>query len=223
MTVLDIDADRMGRLLLKLEADAHRGGWDAPANMFVLYDSRDVATDQAYRQMMGRFAGPPSRLGPYAAHGAVPPGSLDGYPQHALFRLALYLSGSDHPHVAALVGMLRQPGFLGVAFQHEGWVREARDDAERESWGKQRFADMPGSREYRMVHAVDIGGGYHAARRVRGEKPDLLPGDATVEGAVVESLRMVVAVVADLPRPALTTTPSMWSWEDQQHAPEEGS
>jgi hypothetical protein len=220
-----VDTEAMGQLLLRLEADAHRAGWDAPAALYVLYDARDLGTDRTYRQMM-RWGGVPTRRGPYAAISAAPPGSLDGYPQHGLFRMALNFSHSDHPATRAMLGVLRQPGFLGAAFVCEAWSRETDDQAEREAWRGKRFADMPGSMEIRTVNAADVGGADWVVRRVRGDKPKMWtsgdPGLSNVEGSVVESLRMVVAVTADLPRPELKTTPTMWSWDDQRHASEEG-
>lgn len=219
---MHVDAELMGRLLLRLESDAHRQGWDGQPALFVLYGNQDADTDRTYRSAMGRWDASPARCGPYSAIRFAPPGALAGYPQHALFRLALNLSGSEHPNVKLLIEELRAPGFLGMAFLHEGWQRQF-DDEEDEAAARRtgrRYADMPGSKEIRLVAAADIVGNDYWVDRVRGEKPKLWRSGQPskrerIEGSIAESLRMVVAVVADLPRPTFTTTPTMWRWEDQ--------
>jgi hypothetical protein len=106
------DAEALAALLRRIEGDAHRRGWDGAPALYVLYDSRDRETERSYRTVM---RGSPIRSAPYAALPAVPPGALDGNPSSALFRFALNLR-SQHPYVEAILALLRQPGFVGMAF-----------------------------------------------------------------------------------------------------------
>lgn len=222
-TVTTVDHDVMGRLLLQVEANAHRGGWDGPAAMYVLYDWHDDATAQVYRRVMEGRRGIPTRCGPYAAQSMVPPDALNGIASHGLYRLAMNLSlvGEGHYPVEVMIETMRQPAFLGVAFLCESWARTMADEEEREALGAVRFADIPGSVEMRQVCAVDTAGHDYFVSRPRGSKPTLyIPtagvGDMTrYDGSIIESLRLIVAVIADLPRPPLPGIPSAWSRENQ--------
>lgn len=219
----DIDPDAIGRLLLRVEADAHRRGWDQPAVLYVLYDARDSETDRVYRHLMG-IRGPAIRVQPYAAQSAVPGYALDGNPAHALFRFALNIKGSDHPIVEAVVGMMRQPGFVGMAFLYEGYARSYGTREERDAEGDVLFADMPGSVEMRGVLAADIGGIDYLVARSRGEKPVLSRAGDFEEagGSIIESLRVIVAKVADRPLPELVNKPTRWTWERETSRREDG-
>lgn len=208
----------MGRLLLQVEATAHRHGWDEAADLYVLYDWHEQGTEQQFRRMFASALGPPVRCGRYAAQVISPEGGLDGFASHALFRMAVNLKHSDHPDVAAFAGFLRWPGFRGVAMRGESWRREDTQEG-RDALGEVRFADVPGSQECRNVFAADVDGVVYLVDRVRGCKPRLAmaePGapDRFV-GAVVESLHVIVAVVAGRPPPDLVNVPSGWRWEDQ--------
>jgi hypothetical protein len=85
----DVDPERLGQLLQRVEVDLHRSGWDQPAAMYVLYDGRHQATDGVFRAMMrpqqGRSA---VRWQYYTARPAIPPGMLDGQPAHAPLNVA---------------------------------------------------------------------------------------------------------------------------------------
>lgn len=223
MSTVTIDKVLMGRLLTRVEQDANRNGWDNPefpAALYVLYDWHDQGTEIAYRDLMADRRGGPARCGPYAAQSMVPPAALYGIASHALFRMALNVSQSDHPAPAKFVELTRQPGFLGVAFLCEAWTNvmtpeehDARDD-------NVRLADLPDSKEMRGVYATDIGGNVYMVQRIRGEKPNLLlPGDnkAKITGSIIESLQMFVAVIADLPRPTLSGHPHGWDWGEQTY------
>lgn len=211
----DVDRDLINRLLLRIESDAHRAGWDGPPALFALYDARDASTDQAYRLTMSG-CGPVIRCHPYAAQPMAPRGGLDGYASHAVFRMALNMKAApDDPRVAALIGMMRRPGFLGVALLCETWARQESEEG-RGALGAVRFADIPGSVECRLVSAADVAGRDYMARRVRGRKPQAGEDFGSIEGSVFESLRVIVAAIANLPVPELTTPPSMWSWDEQE-------
>jgi hypothetical protein len=221
MGTLTVDNVLMGRLLIRLEQDANRGGWDGPAALYVLYDWHDRGTEAAYKDLMAVRRGAPARCGPYAAQSMVPSDALSGIASHALFRLALNVSQSDHPAPTSFIKLMRQPGFLGVAFQCESWTRTMTSD-ERDAYDiNVRFADLPDSKEARGVYAADVSGGVYAAQRIRGEKPWLLvPGAGDLSqfgGSVPQSLQMIVAVIADLPRPKLTELPTGWSWDQQSY------
>ena len=213
------DPDLIGRLVLRVEADAHRGGWDAPAALYVLYDTTDPDTDATYRDVMAPRRGAPVRCHPYAGQSAVPESAFHGNPAHALFRFALNTRG-DHPMADLVLGTIRRPGFLGLAFLYEGWMRTAKTKEERDALGAVRFADIPGSVELRSIMAADIAGNDYLVMRERGQKPELHRGDDDdlneMSGAIIESLRSIVAKVAGLPLPDLDTIPSQWDWDAER-------
>jgi hypothetical protein len=209
---MQVDAGVLDGLLLRMEANAHRGGWDGPAMIAIL--SGDEFTERAYRFIgMRTYA----RHGNYAAWAFPTSGDVSGWPQHALFRLALNLANAnDHPQVAPLLEVWRQPGFIGTAFMGEGWARKI---PEGEPHPTQRFADLPGSIENRFVHAADVAGGYHAVFRNRGSKPVLVDESYTPGGSIYDSLRAITAVIAGQQPPEKITEPTMWSWDEQTAPP----
>jgi hypothetical protein len=73
----EIDEDRLGRLLRKIEARADAGGWDGPLStlhVYLVYDNTLVATDQTFRHMLADnpSIGPGLRLGGYTAQLMLP-------------------------------------------------------------------------------------------------------------------------------------------------------
>lgn len=206
------DAEALATLLRRIEGDAHRRGWDGDPALYVLYDARDRETEASYRRIM---RGVPIRSLPYAALPAVPSGALEGNPSSALFRFALNLR-SEHPFVKAILEVLRQPGFVGMAFLVEAWMRTFDSKDERESLGKVRFADVPGSIEIRDVMAADISGRDFCVQRQRGGKAEMIEPDGEMSGAVIESLRTIVAAVVGRPLPEVENVPSTWNWDDER-------
>lgn len=206
------DHEALGALLRRIEGDAHRRGWDGDPALYVLYDARDRETEAAYRNVM---RGVPIRCAPHAALPAVPSGALAGNPASALFRFALNLR-SEHPWVEAILHILRQPGFVGMAFLVEAWMRTFDTKDERESLGKVRFADVPGSIEIRDVLAADISGRDFCVQRQRGGKAEMIEPDGEMSGAVIESLRTIVAAVLGRPLPDIENTPSTWNWDAER-------
>lgn len=202
-----IDQEILGRLLLRIEADSHRGGWDAPSRMFVVYDARHAVTDRTYRGLMSSL-GPTIRCGPYAACQAVPTSAMDGYASHAALRMALNL-GTDHPAARMLVDHWRQPGFLGFALMCETWSRQMTAEERGEVRGR-RLADIPGSYESRMVTSGDVSGAIRYVCRIRGEAPKLHPTEETFTGSIPQSLVYAAAAVAGLPLPDPPGFPSGW-------------
>jgi hypothetical protein len=115
---------------------------------------------------------------------------------------------------------LRQPGLLGLAFLCEAYGRTMASREERDALGNVRFADLPGSVEMRNVMAADIGGVDYVVTRERGSKPKLSrsgdDGFGHVEGAVVESLRAIVAAVRGETIPPWENIPSAWNWDEER-------
>lgn len=208
----------LGRLLLRVEGDAHRLGWDnGPARLYVLYDQADAQTEQTYRRLISpSAAGPgPIRCGPYTALSMIPPSMLNPRSVHALFRLAASFTQAP-TQLGVLAGralarLLGQPGFLGLALLAEGWAYLAKDGEPEPEPGRS-LADTVGSKEYRGVIACDVAMRDYWVRRIRGQSPELVHFAATDEtdGAIIESLRSMVAAVAGLPVPALRHAPHGW-------------
>lgn len=212
------DTDAIDALLSLVEAETHRHGWDYPPSLRLLYDARDRDTDRHYRRAMPGRWGPRTRLRDYVAIPACPTQGLAGYASHGLFRMALNLQ-TDDPRVEVVLNHMRAPGFLGMAFCAEGWLRTAEPgQLDRLLDEGRRFADIPGSLESRFITAVDIAGTNYRIGRIRGKDPEI-EHDGDFEGSVVESLRAIVAVIAGLPVPTIVNHPSGWKWEDQVHIP----
>lgn len=213
------DPELIGRLLLQVEAEAHRRGWDGPAALYVLYDGREPDTHVPYQDIMASRRGAPILRLPYAAQSVAPESAFVGNPSHALFRFALNIR-SYNALSEAVIGMIRRPGFLGLAFMNEAWMRTMASKEERDALGNVRFADIPGSIEIRNVMAADIAGNDYFVMRERGQEPKLHHGEdddiKQVSGAVIESLRSIVARVAGLPLPDIDNVPSQWDWDAEQ-------
>lgn len=213
MSTVTIDQTALNRLLLTVEAGAHRRGWDGAPLLALVYDRADQATHDRYRGV-GRFSeaeGIYITQGPYAAIQAVPTAALDGIASHAVFRLACNL-GVDHPTPRTLLRFWRQPGFLGLVFGYEAWVLEATEE-ERKTVGNRRFADTPGAVEARQVVAATVTGSLHAVTRIRGRKPQTHLGDYT--GSIPESLHYAVAAIVGAPLPPAPQPPSGWVWPSE--------
>jgi hypothetical protein len=204
-------------LLAQIEVNAHRRGWDSPPGFYVIYDATDVETDAAYRQVLppqSRTGEWPIRRLPYIARMAFRPALLEPLPSHALFRMALNVS-AGHAKSDLFLGVLGQPGLVGLAVQMEAWALLGGSEAEGRQAGV-RLADMPDSKEFRVVHGVDATGSHHMAWRIRGEKPEVgVP--AHIGGAVTESLAAIMAALVGAPVPELTCEPSGWDWDAQEY------
>jgi hypothetical protein len=202
------------RLMMQIEADAHRRGWDGPPALLAVYD----ASRGRPRQVV---SGPSTRLRTYLAMPCVPIDALCPAPVHALYRLALNLRhAGDHPMLQTFIGMIGQPGFVGMAFQAEGWMRECSPE-EREAIGDRRLADIPGTREQRFVIAALTDGTTRMVQRVRGGKPRAIaePDAAEWGGAVTESLRTIVAAIDGQQLPDVEgAMPIGWDWKTQRYA-----
>lgn len=214
MTTVTVDQQLMARLMRQIELTANRRGWDQPPNLYVLYGWRDHDAERHYRELMPQ-TGEVVRCGPYAARPIVRSELLTGSPHHALFRMALNLTRSDHPQVRQFADATSHAGFLGAAFAHEAWTRTYNNPQERADEGDVRFADMPGSTESRFVLAADVAGGTHWVMRYRGSKPQTDGGDEH-GGALVESLRAITARISGQPVPEIVNVPTGWDWSNPE-------
>jgi hypothetical protein len=214
MTAATLDGQMIDRLMMQVEADAHRRGWDGPPALLGIYDTSGGRPRPVVR-------GQSTRLRTYLAMPIVPTDALCPAPVHALYRLALNLRHvGDHPMLHTFVGMIGQPGFIGMAFQAEGYTRECSPE-EREALGDRRLADIPGSREERFVIASLVDGTTRMVKRLRGAKPSAVAESDIAEwgGAGAESLRTIVAAAAGQPLPDVEgTMPVGWDWDSQQYA-----
>lgn len=214
-----IDRELLGRLTMQIEMIANRRGWDAPANLYVLYDWRRGDTEAVYNEIMTN-TGEVIRWGRYAARPLIRHEllGLGGRPHHNLFRMALNLAhGGDQPPMSQFVEAVRQEGFIGVAFCVEAWGRTYGSQEARDADGDVRFVDMPGSIELRNVWAVDTSGRDTYVERKRGQKAQLhTPDDIrNASGAVIESLRAITARIAGLPVPEIRNPPVGWVWPEE--------
>lgn len=215
---MEIDSAQLDQLLLKIEAEVHRHGWDQPARLYVLYNTDDPESTSrfAFRHWRPQRV----RVRNYAAALCVPPDSLNPRPNHRIYRMALnlkYAAGSDP--VDGFLSYMRTPGFLGVAFVAEGWYRPTMtaDEVEEYQRGNFSLADRPGAKESRTVHAEDVTGHTHWTFRSRGEPAKLMDLEGLdPSGSVFLSLKTIAAAIAGQPLPELFgEEPRNWDWNEQ--------
>lgn len=145
-----IDAEALRRVLMRIEADANRKGWDhVPAQLYLIADTSDEHTAFVMRRLaeLNRRAARAIRVGPYTAAEFLPPGALHmgGFrgPWEPLRTLALNMAYARPGEISeqmeaaceADTGMrvsdgvrmlrhfLRVPGAVAVALLAEVWVR----------------------------------------------------------------------------------------------------
>lgn len=159
--------------LVTMEQATHRHGWDLPPTLHFLY-----------------------RVGTLQVPGAVP-----NPPGERLRRLAAALAENDDAMTRGLLTATVKREPVAVVFVCETWTTDQFTSEEERQRDTRRLADIPGSREARLVSAVDLDGGHHLVMRVRGEKPktDYWPAgaDGCPEGLVYESLARIAAVLRD--------------------------
>jgi hypothetical protein len=213
----EIDEDRLGRLLRKIEARADAGGWDGPLStlhVYLVYDNTLVATDQTFRHMLADnpSIGPGLRLGGYTAQLMLPAAWIAGAPgpeYEALRRIALNLAYAPAGvrqggmSLDDFRGTLRQSGVVALAACYEAWVRPQPGGlAQMRAEHGSNFADLPGSIEGRMVLAVDALDQTHTLRRLRGQPAQLEQGGVQ-RGDVSTSLRIMMDMIySRSPRPS---------------------
>jgi hypothetical protein len=197
----DVDEDRLVRLLLRAESNAHRLGFDHPPQLHVLYDTSadDGETHTLFHQLMGRNprCGPATLCDGYAAQIIFPPERIPeaGAPWEALETFAFNIAFADPgpEEVDTMRAVLTRPGVFGCAFINPGWAFRTDDRAEFEQFGLGKLspADHPKGVENRMVFAVLASGAIHIVERVRGRKPVTGRGDG-LRGSVSNALRLLM-------------------------------
>jgi hypothetical protein len=178
---LDSDTDMDG-LLIKIEASAHREGWDGPAKLYVIYDATDLETDHHYRRLMGMNP----RLGPSVGHGGLRAQAFlneeffhelvesRGEPRlevgEAFRNAAVNIAYADEEESVNIVRrVLLGPSTLGFAFCGEtykigmSWEEQKRDH--------RAIADIPGAKKARICIGIDKAERMWMLTRVRGKKP----------------------------------------------------
>lgn len=167
------DAPTMDQVMLRLEREIHRGGWDQPPQL------RSIQRRGAHRLALSN----PHPIPWDGETGAILAGVADQMEQETLWGRLLATATA------------RLPGWTGFLFAYEAWTNNI-TPKER---GGRKLADIPGSKELRGVFAVDITGGVHSVMRHRGE-PAKAEGLPNLAGRIPDAMiRMVKAVAAYLP------------------------
>jgi hypothetical protein len=198
----DIDLERFRGLLLRVEADVHRCGWEHNPHLRVLYDTAaaDGETQQLYHRLVGcnPRCGPPTRWQGYAAQNIFGPdlfAAIDGAPWEHLHTFAMNVAYAEPGIEAAdlMREFLAQPGVLGFAFVCTGWrlLHASRAEFEQFATGRLNPADHPRGKESRLLTGIDVHGRIYQVERTRGERPVLVE-DTRPVGSVSNDLRLLV-------------------------------
>jgi hypothetical protein len=195
------------RLVQRLDIQSERWGWDLPPRLLVISDERDTVGSSEYRRLLPG-GGSSCSAGPYVARQLLPDFMFARTSASvAVRRLALrFINPDPIAQIATglMLQLLRQPGFVGLCLVAEAWLRQmTQPEVEQYQVGDQRLVDMAGTREARMINVVDVDDVSHYLVRVRHEAPqDVVVDQPSHEGALVDSLRTLVAVVDQrTPRP----------------------
>lgn len=195
----DVDLDRFRKLMLRVEADTHRQGWEHLPQLRVVYDDTadDGQTDRNFRRVLGQRIGNATRVDGYAAQLLLRPQVLDAVPGTSwekLGKIAFNMAYADPgpEAVDASRALLTQPGVVGFMYVATRWKLEGatREEFEAFATGEIEIADHPKGREARAVHAVDASGRIHFAERVRGRKPEVFPKESL--GDISNALRLLM-------------------------------
>lgn len=191
--------DRVERLLLTVEANIHRAGWDQPPEMFLITDeTANPETGQALRLAYGDPLATHDGLVafPLITHETMSLGlALAGSPGNAFWSLAAFIAYGADPGSTMMRGMLIDPATVGVGMCVEVWERHDTADAFAGLRGK-KFADMPGSLEARRMCVHVRGRGIVTLGRLRGHKPEIEPLSTQV-GSVYDTVRLLGMIVED--------------------------
>lgn len=156
--------DNTKKLMLGVERDIHRHGWDQEPMLAVLHQltPNSISLQNTGVQVEGN---------PGAFLQVIGKGHLDQeFLAHAL------LTSYGKPET-----------FYGLALISEAWGREETDqDSAARRKAKKMIADTDGSYEVRLISVVDVYGRTCAIVRRRGEKPELneqlIPAGRVFEG-----------------------------------------
>lgn len=196
-----LDKAIVDKLLLHAEQGIHRHGWDQAPFLATLEWIRPGALV----------------LKSTAVEIQDPPGAFIQW---------LGQAHLDHPEVGQALSQDIGDRFFGFAFVCEAWQRETTELEEAKQWQGRSFADIPGSKEVRMINAVDIYARTYGIQRIRGEKPvSWSEGPVDVTGRVMQGLaNMVLGAIRQMPYFAdrLTDLETLFiaSFEDQIAAQE---
>lgn len=202
-----VNEEELGRLLLRVESDVHRGGWDRPGLAFMFVDAgAHVESAMGLRRIL-RGAGPSVRVGDYLAQpmlrlgGAAIPAGMT--PWTALRRFAMtvaYGESSGAEPVVEVLGVLRMPGIFGFASVNEKWGSKDAAALRQAVAGEVNLGDVPGSVETRHLIAVTTTARVMTVERVRGSKPVLRPDEDHLRGDISTSLRILCdAITGQVP------------------------
>jgi hypothetical protein len=161
--------EKTAELLLKVEQQVHRAGWDQDPFLGSLHLSRPGAIS----------------LVPFPFRIESPPGDFLAY----IAQIAE--ANEQHAHTFVNRSDATGPTF-GLAFVSEGWMHQGTPE-EMKAFvaSKQRISELDNKIEARSVSAIDVTGNIYFINRVRGEKPTW-HHDMDVGGLIVESLRRIL-------------------------------
>lgn len=187
----DPDKAAMRRALLKMEALAHRAGWDKPPLIGTL-----ESCPGGYRAMLWNEL----------CASALAAG--EGHPAVGLSRIA-----DDVCRVIELLGAVDYPEFRGLYFISETWQLYTSGKAPLaqrkydEAMSDERMLhEHPNRREARVLSAATVDGELWQVSRVRGNKPECWCA-AAIEGRG----EMDGTVVADLSKLTFAIRNAVWS------------
>jgi hypothetical protein len=229
-----VDVEAVQALLLAVEREDHRHGWDNPncnPGLFLLHHAH--ARTEAMGRALRRY-GRPVTCGGYVATPLAPRFDLPIDPTVVLFRFARRFA-ADTSLANAMLRHICQPGLIGAGFVAEAWQLRATPEqiaqiqAEQAADPRKSLADRVGSVEIRQAAAVDVAGRGYRAVRVRGEQPAAYTGPILKHGEAVpdgffaasgagfDALTLIVARVAGQPLPEPTHVPVAWPCHDGTH------
>ncbi len=168
------DDNMIKAVLVRMEQDINKRGWDQPARLWAL-----TAIDDGLR--------------------ASPVPLPDGSPGETLERAAAGFTATSAGR--AVVAALARREFAGFVFISESWANYEMTPEQyaRES---RRLADIPGSVESRDVSCVDTGGRLLGLHRKRGKEPvnnwETTDGNFSgLGGRIIDALLVMVRAIAE--------------------------
>jgi hypothetical protein len=169
-----VDHTRIRALLLHMEDTAHRGGWDGPANLWIVLNP--TVFDEYRLSRLPADLGAPVRHAGYIAHRILPESLTNrGNAGHAAYQTMLTFRES--PTTAR--ARFGNADVVAAALGCEGWTTKSESPAGR---AHARGVDLGRLRhrsdvtEMRVAKAVDITGYVHNAIRYRGAEPAYTSG-----------------------------------------------
>lgn len=204
------------RLLRRVEAEADVAGWSGASSglcVWVVYDHHDVVTAAQLHHTLAA-TGAVLRNPRYTARPLLPPRMFDaapGAPWEGLRTFVLNVAYADPQDrflaegVVMLRGLVAMPGIVAFAAGYEAWGGPGVTGAE--AWdaaaGRSHLEESPGSKEMRVVVAVDRAGRVHRVARTRGAPGVEVWEDSPVRGDLSTSLRILMDTACGrLPAPS---------------------